>query len=136
MNAKRKLKYTRDDSLTALYFHTARQMHRISGTDYSQQKVMRILNENENVTQKDLLEYLQIKAGSLSELLKKLEDKGLIQKEKNEADRRQTVIRLTEEGEKSISSYSAVKDDILFAKLNREERMQLRKLLEKMNREE
>ena len=45
MNAKRKLKYTRDDSLTALYFHTARQMHRISGTDYSQQKVMRILNE-------------------------------------------------------------------------------------------
>ncbi len=136
MNAKRKLKFTRDDSLTALYFHIGRQMHRTSGTSYAQQKVMRILSENDNVTQKELLDCLKIQAGSLSELLTKLEDKGFITRNKSETDRRKTILTITPEGRENISQYNAVKDEILFKKLNDEERRQLRTLLEKMKEEE
>jgi DNA-binding MarR family transcriptional regulator len=48
--------------------------------------------------QRELQECFDLKAGSLSEILSKLECAGLIERTRAEGDRRQLVVRLTETG--------------------------------------
>ncbi len=127
--------FKRNESLTSLFFGVSRKMRRELGGRHSQQKVLRLICENENVTQKDLQTFLQIEAGSLSELLSKLVDKGFIVREKSEADRRRTILQPTEAGREKVAEFNAVKDEILFSRLNREERNTLRILLEKLYEE-
>ena len=50
------------------------------------------------MTQKALQEKLGIRSGSVSELVGKLEAKHLLLREKDPADRRKVVLKLTEEG--------------------------------------
>lgn len=64
----------------------------------SQKRILIILNESENITQRDLTERLGIQPGSASEILAKLENAGLILRTQNEADRRTIDIYLTDEG--------------------------------------
>ena len=59
---------------------------------------MMVLWEKEEVNEKDLVECLYLKANTLTDLLKKLEKKGYVEIRKGEKDRRQIIIRLTDEG--------------------------------------
>ena len=76
-----------------------------SGSGKSGQgRILHILDYQNSVSQKDLQTMLDIKSGSISELLSKLEREGLIRREKDEKDR--------------------------FAVLDRQQREQLKELLE------
>lgn len=66
---------------------------------YTQYIVMMVLWEERRVNEKFLCEALCLKTNTLTPLLKKLEDKGYINKEKNPGDERNLVITLTEDGE-------------------------------------
>ena len=66
----------------------------------SQSRILIILYEQKNMTQKDLTEFLGIKPGSVSEILSKLEKANLITRVHSENDHRTMVISLTDEGEK------------------------------------
>ena len=59
---------------------------------------MLVLWEKENVNVKELGEKLFLDSGTLTPLLKKLEDKGYIKRYKADYDERNLVISLTNEG--------------------------------------
>ena len=67
---------------------------------YTQYIVMMVLWEEKQVNEKLLCEALYLKSNTVTPLLKKLEEKGYIKKEKDKSDERNLVITLTESGEK------------------------------------
>ncbi len=125
-----------DGSLLSLYFHVSRKLHRGNHGNYAQQRILRILEGEEEVTQKVLQDMLQIQAGSLSETILKLEKKGYIVRQKSVHDKRKNVVRITEEGKKANRKYSETKDEIAFSALTKEERELLQNLLLKIYTEE
>ena len=67
---------------------------------YTQYIVMMVLWEEKQVNEKLLCEELCLKSNTVTPLLKKLEDKGYIKKERDKSDERNLVITLTKDGEK------------------------------------
>ena len=67
---------------------------------YTQYIVMMVLWEEKQVNEKFLCEALRLKTNTLTPLLKKLEEKGYVKKDKDKGDERNLVITLTDEGEK------------------------------------
>lgn len=87
------------------------------------------------MSQKELLDILDIKSGSLSELVSKLEAKGYIKKEKDPKDKRWTILTATEQGRaylESLETELTKQDDILFSELSEEEKLRLYNMLEKL----
>ena len=100
---------------------------------YTQYITMLVLWEEEKLTVKDLGKRLYLDSGTLTPLLKKLEAKGLLLRERSKEDERNLIITLTEEG-------VAMKDRALHiphemvkcVDLDMEERVVLYKLLYKL----
>ena len=122
--------FPEDDSLRSLLIRAAQSMHH-PRAGASQELVLRILDREGELDQRVLRQELQIQPGSLSELLGKLEQKGLIGRDRVESDRRRVTVRLTEAGRAALSPGEAAADDP-FAALNGEEQTVLRSLLEKL----
>ena len=95
-----------------------------------------ILNRNaDGITQRDLLDQVNIRSASLSETLCKMEKEGLITRSKCETDRRNVRIRLTEEGrEEAMRCAKRQHDDAvkLFSVLSHEERVQFLHMLTRL----
>lgn len=66
---------------------------------YTQYIVMMVLWEKKQVNEKTLGECLFLKSNTLAPLLKKLESKGYIKKEKDKKDERNLSISITKKGE-------------------------------------
>lgn len=122
-----------DGSLAWLFFHTVRCLQRFGRSGYSQQRILNILDEEGPLAQKTLQEMLGIQAGSLSELCGKLEEKKMIERTRDENDRRNVIVRITEEGRKMKREIRKHKDEKIFSALSTEEREQLRRILGKLN---
>lgn len=67
---------------------------------YTQYIVMMVLWEQKQVNEKLLCKALCLKSNTVAPLLKKLKDKGYINKDKDKSDERNIVITLTKSGEK------------------------------------
>ncbi len=67
---------------------------------YTQYVTMMVLWEKDTVNEKDLVKALYLQANTLTDLLKKLQKKGFVTIGKSESDKRNIVIRLTDEGRK------------------------------------
>ncbi|MBR3545391.1 MAG: winged helix-turn-helix transcriptional regulator [Oscillospiraceae bacterium] len=119
-----------DDSLRSLLIRAAQSMHH-PRAGASQELVLRILDREGAPDQQSLLRELRVRPGSLSELLGKLEQKGLIERERSESDRRRVIVRLTEAGRQALTPGETAADDP-FAVLTGEEQTALRALLEKV----
>ena len=65
---------------------------------YTQYVAMMVLWEKETVNEKDLVNALYLQANTLTDMLKKLKNKGFVDIRKDEDDKRNIVISLTEEG--------------------------------------
>ncbi|WP_458406875.1 MarR family winged helix-turn-helix transcriptional regulator [Anaerotignum sp.] len=100
---------------------------------YTQYITMLVLWEKEKLTVKELGKKLYLDSGTLTPLLKKLEAKGLLKRERSKEDERNLIITLTEEG-------LAMKDEALHiphemvkcVELDMEERVVLYRLLYKL----
>lgn len=66
---------------------------------YTQYITMMVLWEHTQINVKSLGEYLYLDSGTLTPLLKVLEKKGYIKRERSASDERNLVVSLTEEGE-------------------------------------
>ena len=119
-----------DDSLRSLLIRAAQSMHH-PRAGASQELVLRILDREGSPDQQFLLRELRVRPGSLSELLGKLEQKGLIERERSESDRRRVIVRLTEAGRQALTPGEISADDP-FAVLTDEEQTALRALLGKV----
>ena len=104
---------------------------------YTQYIVMMVLWEEQQVNEKCLCEALCLKSNTLTPLLKKLEEKGYIKKEKDKDDERNLVITLTEAGEELQDRALCVPECISREfHLTAEETSELYRVLYKMLEEE
>ena len=69
------------------------------GLTYTQYITMMVLWENHATTVKSLGQELYLDSGTLTPLLKKLEEKGLVTRRRSEQDERNLIVTLTEKGE-------------------------------------
>ena len=100
-----------------------------------QGRILSLLNNNDGISQKDLMDMFRIRPASLSELLDKLEHNGLVERRQSEQDRRSSNVFLTEDGRKiAIESEKHRKEmaDNLFSEFSQEEQKQLSSLLTKL----
>lgn len=65
---------------------------------YLQYMTMMVLWESSPITVKQLGERLHLDSGTLTPLLKRLQDKGMVNKVRSEHDERKVLLHLTEEG--------------------------------------
>lgn len=120
-----------DDTLGGLLARCGHYLsHHFDSRKGGQDGILAVISQNPGITQKELAEALDIQPASVSELLMKLERKGLVLREKDEADRRSTRVRLTEDGQAHLSAPKEETDP--FEGLSPEEQAQLRSLLEKL----
>lgn len=61
--------------------------------------ILQLLAHNPNVTQKQLAHTLAIAAPGMTVLLDRLASRGLVERKRNDEDRRSQVVHLTEEGQ-------------------------------------
>ncbi|WP_051294773.1 MarR family winged helix-turn-helix transcriptional regulator [Maridesulfovibrio bastinii] len=103
--------------------------------NHSQGRVLKILKENGSMVQGDLLEIMDVRSSSLSELLSKLESKGLIKKERSETDRRSFIISTTNVADElmdDITSLDMEAAEKIFSCLNDDEKENLHNTLKKI----
>ncbi len=104
---------------------------------YTQYIVMMVLWEEKQVNEKLLCEALCLKSNTVTPLLKKLEDKGYIKKERDKKDERNLVITLTKAGEKLRDKALCVPENMAKEfRLTPEEASEMYRILYKMLDEE
>ena len=103
-----------------------------SGAQRSGQgRILHILDTEGPVSQKDLQDRLNIQSGSISEILTKLEKEGLIERRKDERDRRRVILYLTDKGAEHARLWHAGRwEKDWFCALSEEQREQLKGLLQ------
>lgn len=101
-----------------------------------QERLLRVLNRHSGKSQKELAEMIRVRPSSLSEVLKKLEEKSLLIKKQDENDRRFNAYFLTTEG-KELAEQLIVqrknKGAEFFDVLTLEEQENLGQILEKLS---
>ena len=70
------------------------------GLTYTQYITMMVLWEEQSLSVKQLGEKLYLDSGTLTPVLKTLEKKDLLKRERSKADERNLIVTLTEEGER------------------------------------
>ncbi len=102
----------------------------------SQRRVLFLLHRRGPLSQKELLDIMGVRAGSMSELLSKLESKGCIVREKDETDKRNYNVSITPAGLDALTElqqqYHAAMADLL-ADFPDEDKAELNRLLEKLH---
>lgn len=121
-----------EETLHGLFLRCSNIISRRLGNSASRRRIVALLYERGELTQRELQELLGIQAGSLSELVGRMEERGVITRGPDEKDRRRTILRLTEEGRRFASEPRPMGDERLFAALSEEEREQLRGMLQKI----
>lgn len=107
--------------------------HRARGNEaHGQERILRILSKAGGMSQKELQCMLGIQPGSVSEILNKMEEKGLIARTRSSEDARRVDLVLTDQGKEKAAA--AEKDDTeeLFGVLTAEEQQLLKRLMTKL----
>lgn len=113
----------------------SRASHRCDHAHHAQARVLGIVRERGSISQAELLDLLDVRSSSLSELLGKLERAGLITRTRNEQDRRGFVVSAAG-GEAEAAAPGPEMDregaESVFACLGEDERRQLGGLLSRL----
>src|SRR5947207_4980525 len=94
--------------------------------------ILAVLDEGSRETQGAIADALGYDKGQLVGLLDELEDAGLIERQRDQADRRRHVVEMTAAGRKALErarKLSTQLEDEFFATLDEKERAQLHALL-------
>ncbi|AYG01477.1 MarR family winged helix-turn-helix transcriptional regulator [Lactococcus allomyrinae] len=99
-----------------------------------QGQILGILEEESPISQRDLVARLDMKPQSASEIIRKLEKKGLISRWQSPEDKRVYIVSLTPAGEKEIDQFDEFVDvsPILLEGLDDDEKVELMRLIQKM----
>lgn len=125
----------KDEQLRMLMRRCGHVLWHQSGGKESQKRILSILARHEVMTQKELQEELDIKSGSLSEILGKIENDALIERKPNEQDKRNIDVCLSEAGKQAVeldrqARHEETKE--MFASLRDAEKDQLLVILHKL----
>lgn len=111
-------------------------MRHISEGRGSQKRILILLHEFGDITQRELTEWLGIQPGSASEVIGKLETAGFLVRTPSNTDRRTMNIALTEAGKAAAEEVVLQREERhqqMFSCLSGEEQDTLLGLLEKLN---
>lgn len=123
-----------EDELYKMMRKCTHLMHH-KGHKLGQKRVLVMIYRHEKITQKELMEKLEVQAGSLSEILRKIECEGWIIRKPNVDDKRNIDIELTESGKEYALECIKLRQAMihaLFKGFSEEEKAILGNLLEKM----
>ena len=98
-----------------------------------QQRVLTVLARRDSLSQRDLLEEMGLARATLSELLTRLEEKGLIERTRSKADRRVVIVSLTKKGKAASKKVVSIQSDIAdeaFAPLNAAQKDDMKSMLD------
>lgn len=98
-------------------------------------RILNLLVENGPMSQRDLQEEVEITSSSASELLKKMEDHGLVTRTPDPDNARSLIVEITEAGKAKAAELDAEKADKtakLFEALTEEEKAQFAAMLDKI----
>ena len=104
------------------------------GLTSGQPKVLYFLSRFKEADQKTIANYLEIEPATVGSILLRMEEAGLIVREKKEGNRRSLYVSLTEKGTKAAKEMEQVfaeSEKKVSGGLSEEEKMELRRLLEK-----
>lgn len=73
-------------------------LHYRTGGRAGRRRILTTLSEHQELLQRELQDILEVQSGSLSEIVIKMEEDGLIQKVRSEKDGRHFVLKLTQKG--------------------------------------
>lgn len=100
---------------------------------YTQYIAMMVMWEEKEINVKRLGKALYLDSGTLTPLLKKLESKGYISRNKSDVDERNLVISITEKGEELKNLASEIPGEIVKCiDLDRDDAVQLHRILNKI----
>lgn len=102
--------------------YVCQELERI-GMRYSYRHIMKPLMENESLTQLELVKITGLKAPTISITLRNMERDGIVRREKNDTDRRETHVYITDKGKKMYAK--------VLAALDKAEKMMLKGLSDK-----
>ncbi|WP_024621991.1 MarR family winged helix-turn-helix transcriptional regulator [Metaclostridioides mangenotii] len=111
--------------------------HKIGRTAMSQGRLLECLHSNNGIAQKELSEMLEIRPGSLSELVTKAENRKLIERRINPDDKRVTNIFLTGKGMREVQKFIVLYRDMtkdIFDSLTEKEQSTLCSKLKELNK--
>lgn len=124
-----------DLTLMCLMRRCGHVLYHRKGPNYSQNKILLLLKRKGNRNQRTLCEELRIQAGSLSEILCKVECAGYIEKCRCDDDKRNVFIHLTEAGREQAERFEREREEMahaLFASLDETEKESLLAILTKL----
>lgn len=100
-----------------------------------QMRVLFLLDKHDKLTNSQIVDELDIRPSSVSVMVKKLEDDGLVERHDSAEDKRVSFISLSDKGHELLQSshdFKAEFSDSLFDGLNDEEKEEFGKLLAKL----
>lgn len=112
-----------------------RFLHYNMGEKAGQARIISVLMERGAITQRELQDILEVRSGSLSEILNKVESAGLIERRQSERDKRQLEVKLTEDGVAAGAKMQEERGcaaEELFTSLSDDEKKTLAGLLDKL----
>lgn len=126
---------TMDARLAGLLRMCGHTLYHMGGGKNGQLRLLAILSRHGEVSQRELTERLDIQPGSMSEILAKMEQRGLIERTPMESDRRTFSVRITEAGAQELRALREQNDiaaEELFVCLSDGEKETLASLLERL----
>ena len=100
---------------------------------YTQYIAMMVMWEHEEITVKKLGEYLFLDSGTLTPVLKTLEKKGYVERQRSKEDERNLIVKLTDDGRKLKESAVSVPAGMAqCVNLSREDAAELYRILHLM----
>lgn len=114
--------------------YVCQELERI-GMRYSYRHVMKPLMENDSLTQLELVKITNLKAPTISITLRNMEREGIVRREKNDNDRRETHVFITDKGRKMYAKVLTTLDKaekIMLKDVDDKELNTMRTILDKM----
>ncbi|MGQ3133042.1 MAG: MarR family winged helix-turn-helix transcriptional regulator [Flavobacteriales bacterium] len=100
--------YALSRHITAMYQPLLKKL----GLTYPQYLVMLVLWENDAISVKQMGEQLMLDSGTLTPLLKRMEEAGLLQRKRSAEDERVVHIRLTDKGQELKNKAKAIPGEL------------------------
>lgn len=123
-----------NETTNALNRFIAREQEKI-GMRASYRHLMKPLIENESLTQLELVNITGLKAPTISITLRNMERDGIVRREKNDSDRRETHVFITDSGkemyEKLIDAFHKA-EEVMLNGISTQELEAAKKVTEKM----
>lgn len=120
------------------FMHDARRMaqRRPDYMMYGQGKIIKLMELHSGVSQRELADLAKLKPASLTEAIERLERDGLIQRQRDQQDRRVIRVQLTKQGQTRAQQISKEHQKFqadLLSSLTDEEKTSLIQIFKKLN---